>query len=309
MADQPSHNGPSGRPASGPGEQQPVEALSRAHRRRARRQARWPDPTPSSREWSVRYALLAFLSIAIVGVLLYVALRFGVGIHHTGLSALSYDLISSVFSCLACVAALLPLYRAGRLSSPRDLGLRAVPSARSVSLVALAVVAVYVLGELLSLVFVLPSTKAAVGHYGAIEIVLFGFMAAVLLPVTAEIFLRGLVYRAFRNRMGTMPAATLLAVMYVLSAAAGDPDLGSLLYRAGLQFVLCLLYQRTGSLLPGITLQSFFGAALLEEALSGKQAITILAFVSLALGLLSRAGILSVKRRVTRRAGRHANAG
>ena len=84
----------------------------------------WPEPTAQSRQWSVRYALTAYV-ITFVGALVVAAvLYFGLGVQlHIGVGGLVVDAI--------LLGSLVPLKLKHRLTG-RDLGLRAAPARRSV---------------------------------------------------------------------------------------------------------------------------------------------------------------------------------
>jgi membrane protease YdiL (CAAX protease family) len=75
----------------------------------------------------------------------------------------------------------------------------------------------------------------------------------VVAPICEELLFRGFIFSALRNWRGPWPAALITGVLFGavhgLSAPAQD-----LLPLAFLGFVLCLIYQQTGSLYPCIVL-------------------------------------------------------
>jgi membrane protease YdiL (CAAX protease family) len=201
------------------------------------------------------------------------------------------------------LSALIPLYRSGRLSA-RDLGLRAAPGARAVGLCLLALAVYFAFADISLNVLGHPKTSnpfAGIAHRSTLVIVVTGLAAAVGAPVVEEIFFRGLLYRSLRNRLGTMSATSAAAVLFALVHGAQYP-LAALPEVACFGVVACLLYQRTGSLLPGIAIHSFVDASAFEQTLTGQITVTFYVFLIIALGLLARAGIRGRRRRAARRA-------
>ena len=78
-------------------------------------------------------------------------------------------------------------------------------------------------------------------------------VTCVVAPICEELLFRGFVFRALRNWRGVWPAAAITGVLFGavhgLSAPAVD-----LLPLAFLGFVLCIVYERSGSLYPCIAL-------------------------------------------------------
>ncbi|HEY5198698.1 MAG TPA: CPBP family intramembrane glutamic endopeptidase [Solirubrobacteraceae bacterium] len=201
------------------------------------------------------------------------------------------------------LCALIPLYRSGRLSA-RDLGLRGAPGARAVGLCLLALAAYFAFADLYLNALARPRTSnpfAGIADRSTLVIIVTGFTAAVGAPVVEEIFFRGLLYRSLRNRLGTLSATSAAAVLFGLVHGTQYP-LAALPGVACFGVVACLLYQRTGSLVPGIAIHSFVDASAFEETLTGHITVTFYAYLLLALGLLAGAVIRARGRRVARRA-------
>ena len=249
---------------------------------RVRERLPWPEPTAQSPQWSVRYAVSAYV-ITFVGVLVLAAvLYFGLGVQlHIGVGGLVVDAI--------LLGSLVPLKLKHRLTG-RDLGLRAVPAARSVGLVILAFVA-YVLVTGLWVAVVHPregvDALADVKHESAINVALTVFQVAVSAPLVEEIFFRGLLYRSLRNRLALLPAALIAGAMFGLVHITSYP-LDTLPVKAAFGVIACLLYERTGSLLPGIALHSFVDASSIDVSLTGNDLIVLGSFLCLAVVLFVR---------------------
>ena len=78
----------------------------------------------------------------------------------------------------------------------------------------------------------------------------FLLIGVLIAPIAEEAFFRGMFFGGLRRRLSTVPAAgssgVLFGAVHFASGAAAIPPL------AVLGVVLCLLYERTGSLLPGL---------------------------------------------------------
>ena len=252
-------------------------------RERASEPAAWPEPTLRSRRWSIRYALTAYV-VTFVGVVALAAiLYFGLGIQlPVGAGVLLID------ATLLC--ALLPLRRRGGLTR-QDLGLRGAPGARSVGLVVLALIA-YALVAGLWVAVVRPHAGAGaladVKTQSTINTVVTVLAVAVSAPVVEEIFFRGLLYRSLRNRLSILPAALIAGTLFGLVHITSYP-LDTLPVKAAFGVIACLLYERTGSLLPGIALHSFVDASAINIALTNNDLIVTAIFLLLAGALLIHA--------------------
>jgi membrane protease YdiL (CAAX protease family) len=270
-------------------------ALLRFFARRGRSlspaRAPWPRPTMRSQHWTVRYALVAYVTLCVSAVAVALVLGFAGVSAPVGVGVLIVEAIM--------LSTLFPLYRSGSLRAI-DLGLRRVPGARSVGLVLLGLF-VYVLLSVLwmSLVHLPPvrSTFDRIAHQSTIVIVLTGFAVAVGAPVVEEIFFRGFLYRSLRNRLSIAPASLIAGAMFALVHTQY-----SLLERPEqliFGVIAALLYERTGSLLPGIAMHSFIDATGFELALTGNDAVVSAVFGLLAIVLLARPPLKRVARHLS----------
>jgi membrane protease YdiL (CAAX protease family) len=228
----------------------------------------------------VRYALVAYGAswIFVVCISLTAWLLFGVH-GWGGAGALWFD--------LAWLASLVPLYRAGVLSAGA-LGLRPAPAARSIGLALLVFVSASVFDAVWRSALALEpvsSPFSGVSDKGTATIVLTG-VAAVMSPVVEEVFFRGLLFRCFRNRFALLPASVMIGVMFGLVHT--EYPLAVLPELAVYGALLCVLYEYTGSLWPGIALNVYLDAGGFEQALTGRSTVVFWSFALLALVLLAR---------------------
>jgi len=251
----------------------------------ASERVRWPEPTARSQGWSVRYALVAYACSFAGTVALVSLLRSGFGIHlRVGVRVLIVD--------TALLGSLLPLRRRRGLSHD-DLGLRAVPAAESIGLGVLALIA-YGLIAVFWVILVRPKTGADalanVKGEGTGDVVLAIVAVAAIAPIVEEVFFRGLLYRSLRNRLSILPAALLAGALFGLVHISGYP-LDTLPLKAAFGVIACLLYERTGSLLPGIVLHSIGDASAIDLALTGNALIALASFCLLIVVLIVRPGM------------------
>lgn len=86
-------------------------------------------------------------------------------------------------------------------------------------------------------------------------LVAVGVLVTIVAPVAEELFFRGYFFTALRSWRGVWPAAILTGLVFG-GIHAGSAPAGFLVPLAAFGFILCLLYWRTGSLIPGIALHS-----------------------------------------------------
>jgi uncharacterized protein len=244
-------------------------------------------PQLRSSTWSVRYASTAVAAVLAVALLLVLVLsravlRLGVG-----------GLLLDAFM----LATLLPLYRQQRLQ-PRDLGLRPTAPGAAVGLVVLALVAVAIINALwMQGLLGKPLESPGITlHVGTAAAIVIGFQMAISAPVVEEIFFRGLLYKALRNRASILPAALIAG--FVFGAIHGTTyPLDTLPPRMVFGVIACLLYERTNSLYPSMALHGLIDGSGFEAAISGQVGIAYGVYGALAGILLSYSGVRAFTRR------------
>jgi len=261
----------------------------------ARNRPAWPRPTVRSGEWSTGDALFAFSFIFIAVIVVALVLRYIVGVDlKAGIGVLIVE--------ATLLAALMPLVRRRGLSLA-DLGVRRTLPVRSLWLVFLALGAYTTLSGVWRLVFNTSSERHAanvfsgIHHLGTFDIVLTVVALSLSGPIVDEIF-QGLLYRSIRNRLPVPQAALIAGLLFGLLHITGYP-LITLPISAAFGVITCLLYERTGSILPGIALQSFVDANSADVSLTGNDTIVLIVAGSLIFALLLRATVLAPTRAPT----------
>lgn len=258
---------------------------------RGTRRKRKRRPPPPSSAWTVRYALAALIVVLVVGAAeaLLVSLLVKPGAARTGIAGILLD--------LTLLAALVPLYRR-RAFGRRELGLRSASAGASVGwvLLALIVVAITNVIWLQGVLGLKAADSLGITLRGStLGLVLAGIYVAVLAPVTEEIFFRGLLYRALRNRFSVPAAALVAGTVFALVHGLSYP-FDTLPPRLVFGVIACLLYERTRSLLPGMALHCLIDAGGYESAVSGHNRIVFPAFLALGLVLLLYAAVRKLAR-------------
>jgi uncharacterized protein len=204
------------------------------------------DPSDAADTWTVRYALTAYALVVAIGFALTRIissrdLRVGAGVL----------LIDAVM--VGCIVA---LYRR-RPFTAAALGLRAGDTPRSLWGMVLGLIGVIAVNAVW-MQGVLGHSLSSLGftlHESAATEVLTGFALAVCAPVVEEVFFRGVLYRALRNRLNIATAAILAGALFAAIHATTFP-IDTLPPRFAFGIIACLLYEYSGSLYPGIALHS-----------------------------------------------------
>jgi membrane protease YdiL (CAAX protease family) len=97
-------------------------------------------------------------------------------------------------------------------------------------------------------------------------------------PIAEELFFRGFLFGALWRWKGWIPAAIVSGIVFGVVHAGGTPVV-FLVPLAVLGFLLCWLYRRTGSLLPGMGVHAFNNALALGVTLSWEWWQVLLAIV------------------------------
>jgi membrane protease YdiL (CAAX protease family) len=99
-----------------------------------------------------------------------------------------------------------------------------------------------------------------------VNLVAVAVLVALLAPVAEELFFRGFMFTALRRPIGWVGAAVVTSVVFGLIHAGGTSAV-FLVPLAVLGFLLCVLYRRTGSLVPGMGVHAFNNALALGTSM------------------------------------------
>lgn len=135
------------------------------------------------------------------------------------------------------------------VEAARRLGLRRFrPSA---ALWMLAAVGAYLFFAIVyTILFGEPEQEDIAESFGTVPVQVL--LIAVAAPISEEVCFRGMLFGGLRERWPRVPAALLAGLIFgALHALTGLSAVPPLIFFG---FVLCLLYERTGSVVPGIVL-------------------------------------------------------
>jgi membrane protease YdiL (CAAX protease family) len=274
-----------------------AEPVSRAERRQAWQAARatWPPPTERARHFSARYGLSAYV-VALGGALLLALGLRGAGVH-LGL-AVGVMVVDALL-----LGSLVPLIRRRHLGR-RDLGLRGTRLGTGAVLAVAALVVYLVLTVLWTLAVIHPANSTQTfsrqlsisSHPGTLAVILDCFALAVSAPVCEEIFFRGLLFRSLRNRLPLWAAALIAGSLFGLAHVGGYP-LDTIPIKMLFGVLMCLLYERTGSLAPCIAVHSFVDGSSADALFAGNLDIA-LALTGLVLVIVALRTMISASREV-----------
>jgi membrane protease YdiL (CAAX protease family) len=115
---------------------------------------------------------------------------------------------------------------------------------------ALAIVAYLTFAALYSVLILEPHQEDIAEGFGAIPVQIL--LIAIAAPVSEEVCFRGMLFGGLRQRLPRLAAALIAALIFgALHAVTGISAVPPLIFFG---FVLCLLYEKTGSIVPGIIL-------------------------------------------------------
>jgi hypothetical protein len=164
-------------------------------------------------------------------------------------------------------------------------------------LVILALIVYVVVAGVWALAFIGRSTEhsanllSQVNHLGTLGTIIAVVAVGLSAPIVEEIFFRGLLYRSLRNRLPVAQAALIAGMLFGLAHITGYP-LITLPIKAVFGVIACMIYERTGSLVPGMALHAFVDASAVDIALTGNDYIVLGVAALAILALLGRAGVL-----------------
>jgi membrane protease YdiL (CAAX protease family) len=125
------------------------------------------------------------------------------------------------------------------------------------------------------------------------NLVFVAVLVSVVAPIAEELFFRGFLFGALRGVVPWVVAAIVSGACFGL-VHAGGTDAVFLVPLGVLGFVLCVLYRRTGSLLPGMGVHAFNNALALASTLhwtAGQGVAAVIAAPVLTLAIATLASV------------------
>lgn len=185
-----------------------------------------------------------------------VAAAFGAGLEDPPPAVI---IISTIVQDVALVGAAILFARSVRTPYPAQFGLRSTRTWPAIGWMALGWLAFTIFSATWAALLDISETDDLPSDLGADKstaaLVAVAVLVTVVAPIAEEVFFRGYFFAAVRNWRGPGPAAVITGLVFGL-IHAGSAPVAFLVPLAFLGFVLCLIYQRTGSLYPCITLHA-----------------------------------------------------
>jgi membrane protease YdiL (CAAX protease family) len=214
-----------------------------------------PRSRPRWAPWMSLVALVAGFAGALFGALVLgvIAVAFGADFAH---QPSSVQILATIVQDLCLIgSAILFARMAGRVR-PGDFGLRPTPLLRAIGWALLAWVSFYVFtAAFVAIVGANPSEDQLPKELGVDDstaaMLAVAFLVAVVAPIAEEFFFRGFFFTALKNWRGLWPAAIITGLVFG-AIHGSSADIAFLLPLAFFGFALCMLYEKTGSLYPGI---------------------------------------------------------
>lgn len=211
-----------------------------------------PKPAFPYSNWGPAAALLGVILALTTGILLGIPALI---VDNPGEGDLSSGANAAVQLGTALGFLIVPLVIAGRggasfAEALRRLGVRAFRAATAAKWMAAAIGAYLVVAAVYAAVFGEPEQEDIAESFGAVPVQIL--LIVVAASVTEEVCFRGMLFGGLRERL-PMAAAALLAAsvfggLHVLTGLSAVPPL------IAFGFILGVLYEKTGSIVPGILL-------------------------------------------------------
>ena len=210
------------------------------------------------RPWTALAAIIAGFSVTIMGAIAVAVVTAGLGGDAEDPPA-GVNIGLTLFQNLALVgAAVFFALLAGRPTGS-DFGLQRARFWRSAGLMAAVLVGFYAFSVTWGTLLGLDEEQTLPDDLGVggsdLNLVLVTVLITVVAPVGEEIFFRGYFFGALRNWRGWLPAAIITGLVFG-AIHIGSSPIGFTVPLAFFGFLLCVLYQRTGSLYPCIALHA-----------------------------------------------------
>src|SRR4051794_31132722 len=216
-----------------------------------------PPEGPRWKPWMAWAALVAAFGGALMGALIIGAIGSAGGSSFADPSP-AVSISATIVQDLSFIGAALLFANVSARPLPEQFGLRPTSFWPAVGWIAVAFAAFYVVTLVwVAILGVSPDDTKLPDELGVKDstyaLVAVAFLVAVVAPMAEEFFFRGFFFGALRNWKGLWPAAVITGLVFG-AIHVGSAELALLVPLAFFGFALCLVRERTGSLLPCMVL-------------------------------------------------------
>lgn len=219
-----------------------------------------PTPTtPAWKPWTAWLGLLTGFAGALVGALVVTVVAVAVGASFEDPPP-SVTIVGTFLQDIALIAAAVFFARMAGTARPWHFGLRPPRSVRrSAGWVVVAYLTFIAISAAWVAILGIDQRDELPEELGADEstaaLLAVAVLVAVAAPIAEEFFFRGFFFTALRNWRGMWPAAVITGLVFG-AIHLGSSPVGFIVPLAVFGLVLCLLYEKTGSLYPCIVLHA-----------------------------------------------------
>lgn len=217
-----------------------------------------PEPETAWRPWTAIVVLIAAYLVVFMGqiVIAAVGTLFGTTIDDPSPAVL---ILMTVFQDGIFILAALFFARSAGPLLPSQFGLRRTPLWNAIGTALGTMIVFYVLSAVWAAIIDTGATDELPDSLGVEEstyaLIAVCVLVTVIAPLAEEFLFRGYIFGALRNWRGPWPAAVITGIIFGgIHAAGTDPEFLVPLMILGA--LLCVLRERTGSLLPPIGLHA-----------------------------------------------------
>jgi membrane protease YdiL (CAAX protease family) len=220
-------------------------------------QRRVPPERPRWKPWTAWVALIAAFGGALMGALL-VGIVGAIGGADLSDPTPAVNIAATIVQDVCFVAAAVLFAGMAGRPLPAQFGLRRTRFWPALGWMALAFLAFYIFTVVwVAILHTNADDSKLPDELGVdrstVALLAAAFLVSVVAPIAEEFFFRGFFFAALRNWKGLWPAAVITGLVFG-AIHIGSAEVALLVPLAFFGFVLCLLRERTGSLLPCIVL-------------------------------------------------------
>jgi membrane protease YdiL (CAAX protease family) len=211
------------------------------------------------RPWTAWAAILTGFGATVLGglVVAVVATAMGASVTHPSPGV---NIGLTFFQDLALIGAALLFAHMSGHPTAADFGLGRPLLGRAIGLMVAVWIGFVTVSEIWVRALSLDERQTLPDELGArgstVNLALVIVLITVVAPLAEELFFRGYFFGALRNWRGFLPAAVVTGLVFG-AVHIGSAPIGFTIPLAFFGFGLCVLYQRTGSLYPGVALHAF----------------------------------------------------